>query len=181
MILKLRNNRPTGNIAHFSRNSYNLSEKRRPSYQIQNNLKEYILFIKIHFFSKHVLNLNILSSFSLFILILTFSLPTPLQFWPLWWPYHTLKDHDINKTRIYSTRNASTQSKDFLANWFLRSWFLSVYYNVKNNVKFLPLPFKLWFQPTPRNHYMNKSECTLPTNAFTIQIFQTNSFGVKMF
>lgn len=63
-----RNNRPTGNIAHFCRNSYNLSEKRRPSYQIQNILIVYILFIKdFHFFSTHVLNLNILSSFSLFI------------------------------------------------------------------------------------------------------------------
>lgn len=63
-----RNNRPTGNIAHFCRNSYNLSEKRRPSYQIQNILIEYISFIiDFHFFSTHVLNLNILSSFSLFI------------------------------------------------------------------------------------------------------------------
>lgn len=63
-----RNNRPTGNIAHFCRNSYNLSERRRPSYQIQNILIEYILFINdFHFFSTHVLNLNILSSFSLFI------------------------------------------------------------------------------------------------------------------
>lgn len=63
-----RNNRPTDNSAHFSRNSYNLSEKRRPSYQIQNILIEYISFIiDFHFFSTHVLNLNILSSFSLFI------------------------------------------------------------------------------------------------------------------
>lgn len=63
-----RNNKPTGTIAHFCRNSYNLSEKRRPSYQIQNILIDYILFIKdFHFFSTHVLNLNILSSFSLFI------------------------------------------------------------------------------------------------------------------